>query len=162
APDARWKRTDSARWLPSRCTSTDSTALPRPRAAARRVEEKLYGPQSWCGEYVSYGSGTERRYGIGADPCHASCTASVRPPELESPGVRAAVEGERRAGAVEDGDRAEGEACAVAPDGEDEPRPDAVRPGRQRSRETPPVGDPDRRGATHRDGRRPLREQDAN
>ena len=50
APDARWKTTESARRLPSRCTLTDSTALPRPNRSASRVEEKLYGPQLWCGE----------------------------------------------------------------------------------------------------------------
>ena len=83
APEERWKSTDAARALAFLCTLADSIALPRPSRAASRGPENANGPQSWCGEYVSYGSGTERRYGIGAALGHASCTASVRPPELE-------------------------------------------------------------------------------
>ena len=50
APDARRKTTDCARRLLSRCTCADSIALPRPSCPASRVDEKLYGPQLWCGE----------------------------------------------------------------------------------------------------------------
>ncbi len=87
--------------------------------------------------------------------------APAAAPEHERAVVLAAVEGERRAGAVEDGDVSEGEASSVAPHGEDEPRPDAVRPGRQRPRQALAVGDADRRGAPHGDGRHALSEQHA-
>ena len=47
------------------------------------------GPQSWYGESVSYGSGTETRYGT-AVPVASSADA-VRPPEVEKKKVSATV-----------------------------------------------------------------------
>ena len=41
------------------------------------------GPQMWCGEIESYGSGTPVRYGVRLDPTQTSSTEAVRPPEVE-------------------------------------------------------------------------------
>src|SRR5712691_9695403 len=41
------------------------------------------GPQVWYGESVSYGSGTETRYGTGLARGHSSWIAAVCPPEVE-------------------------------------------------------------------------------
>src|SRR5579871_653497 len=71
-PDARRRRTALARRLESRTTATDSTGEPTPSNDPSSLAEYANGPQLWFGEYVSYGSGTERRYGIGAAPGHAS------------------------------------------------------------------------------------------
>jgi hypothetical protein len=60
-----------------------SSSLPRePSRLPSDVAENRSGPQSWYGESVSYGSGTETRYGTG-EPGHTSRTLAVRPPELE-------------------------------------------------------------------------------
>src|SRR5215475_9713819 len=47
------------------------------------------GPQLWYGDSVSYGSGTETRYGSGFEPVQTSCTFAVLPPELEKKNVSA-------------------------------------------------------------------------
>ena len=82
-PDESRSQADVARRLEFRWTRADSTAPASPSRAASWLVEYTYGPQSWFGEYVSHRSGTERRYGIGAEPGHASCDDSVRPPELD-------------------------------------------------------------------------------
>ena len=81
--------------------------------------------------------------------------------EGERPVVRAPVEFERCAGAVEDGEVSEGERRPVTPHREGEPRPDPVRPGGKLPRQPPAVGHDHRRRAAHGDGCGPLREQDA-
>ena len=60
-----------------------------PRAWSRRSSSlALYrsGPQLWYGESVSYGSGTETRYGRPFEP-QTSWTLAVRPPEVEKKNV---------------------------------------------------------------------------
>jgi hypothetical protein len=56
---------------------------------ARTVALKRIGPQSWYGERVSYGSGTETRYGRGLAFAQTSWTFAVFPPELEKKYVSA-------------------------------------------------------------------------
>ena len=51
---------------------------------------RAIGPQSWYGEIESYGSGTETRYGTGAE-FHTSSIAAVRPPDVEKKYVIAAL-----------------------------------------------------------------------
>ena len=75
--------------------------------------------------------------------------------------VRAPVEGERCAGAVEDREVAEREPCPVALHRQGELRPDPVVPGLQLPRQATSVGYAHRRGAADRDDAGPLREQDA-
>jgi hypothetical protein len=82
-PEARRSQTDAARRLEFRTTRADSTDPGSPSRAASCDVEYVYGPQLWFGEYVSHGSGTEGRYGIGAEDGHVSLADSVRPPELE-------------------------------------------------------------------------------
>ena len=52
------------------------------------------GPQSWKGEMMSYGSGTETRYGSGGTP-QASAIEAVSPPELEKKYVVATLPSNR-------------------------------------------------------------------
>ena len=64
--------------------ATVGSAAPRRRALRRsRGAETTKGPQRWCGEIVSYGSGTETRYGVGGELGQTSGADAVRPPELE-------------------------------------------------------------------------------
>ena len=49
------------------------------------------GPHVWYGDAVSYGSGTETRYGVGFAPLKTSVIAAVRPPELEKKNVCATL-----------------------------------------------------------------------
>ena len=62
------------------CTSS---SRPGPSAPSRAcVGAERDGPQSWYGEIESYGSGTDTRYGTGAE-FQTSSIAAVRPPEVE-------------------------------------------------------------------------------
>ena len=53
------------------------------------------GPHVWYGAYVSYGSLTATRYGIGFADEKTSVTAAVRPPELEKKNVCATLPSKR-------------------------------------------------------------------
>ncbi len=56
-----------------------------------RVAGSTTGPQRWCGDHLSSGSGTETRYGIGVPPLKTSSTSAVRPPEDEKKNVVATL-----------------------------------------------------------------------
>ena len=56
-----------------------------------RVAGSTTGPQRWCGDHLSSGSGTETRYGMGVPPPKTSSTLAVRPPEDEKKNVFATL-----------------------------------------------------------------------
>jgi hypothetical protein len=58
-----------------------------PSRRANLAASNVYGPQLWCGEIESYGSGTERRYGMLPAFGQTSWMSAVRPPELEKKNV---------------------------------------------------------------------------
>ncbi len=49
------------------------------------------GPQVWCGEAVSYGSGTPTRYGTASPRAQTSSIDAVRPPDVEKKNVVATL-----------------------------------------------------------------------
>ena len=61
-----------------------SVIFPRARMTRRSLDAvTTNGPQRWCGEIVSNGSGTDTRYGVGGELGQTSGADAVRPPELE-------------------------------------------------------------------------------
>ena len=90
---------DGTRRSPDFVVKTISFALPEtgtvrmsfvpgaPNSFATRVAGSTTGPQRWCGDHLSSGSGTETRYGIGVPPLKTSSTSAVRPPDDEKKNV---------------------------------------------------------------------------